>query len=221
MAVVVAAVLGVGALDYTGTVQLGLVERVGITPAKPRSGEVAAEPEVTEHRQASEPRAAPAARTGDRNSLFGSIEESEPAATPAVIDEAAGEQELAAARTGDRRASERAAQLQRGVDLLERELAKVRASAEFPTFQITIRPGGGRAPYSAAERVKLADDFLNSGKRWTAQQLFAINDERARSQTQVNNATTRLKELERQRQSLTARIEKARGDLAALETRTP
>jgi hypothetical protein len=200
-------------LDYTGTVRVGVVERLGIEPMKPASSVPAAGavPSEAGREPATLPDRAPSRAAAGPVELFGGAEPTE-AARPSTSGKADAEIDAAVAPSAvAQRRNEREESLRRGVDLMERELAKIAADEEWPTFQVTIRQRRS-SPYSAAERVKMADDYLRKGG-WTQAQLWEINDERQRSVAQVKNAHTRLKELARKRESINARMTKARSEL--------
>lgn len=219
--VVVAAflVVIVGILaDYTNTLPLGIVERLGLQPSPNTE---TAEPPHTETAEPPPARQAPASDAPASAPLFGE-KELAPAAdrSTAQFPEVSPEQTNQATTEkapaiDERRASERKRSLSQAIGYLEKDLQKVSTDEAPLLFQVTIRRPA-IAPFSAAERIQMADQYLASSRKWTATERLEINDERRRSVTQVNNANQRLKELGEKRQAIKARIEKAQAELEAI-----
>lgn len=199
LASILAVLSGVLVLDYTNTVAIGVVEKLGLDPLKPRTSPTL----LSAERESTQSYASPGGLFGhDASAPSLPSEDSEIAAPPASV-------------APNHITRDRADSLRRGIDLLQRELLKVDSAEIGPLFQITIRKHPFE-PYSAAERVKMADDYLSSGRNWTPTQLVAIHDERTRSIAQVTNAQIRLKELSKKRQSVTVRLEKAQSELGVV-----
>lgn len=206
----VALIAVVTAADYTNFIGLGVVERLGINPRSPRTVPTLIPNDAMQSPSLSSP-------LFDARAEDSSVDAPELAAgdQPVTTSESWEDAPPIAAAPSASRSSQRVDSLRRGIDMMRRDLQEVANDEVWPTFQVTVR-APPREPFSAAERVQMADRYLASSRKWSPTQLVEIHDVRTRSIAQVTNARIRLKELAQKRASLTKRMEKAQTELGAV-----
>lgn len=108
----------------------------------------------------------------------------------------------------------RIAQLDRGLDLMGRELQEAQSAAQSCIWEITVRRNKAR-PYSAAERIELTQEYARNHPNLSAVALQNLKVEHDGAVADFTNAKRRLKELNEKAESLTGRMTKADAERAA------
>lgn len=115
------------------------------------------------------------------------------------------------------------AQLDRGLNLMSRDLAEVRAHESPHRWNLQVRPlpspdnrgdGARSAPFTAAERVMLCEEYARANPGASSQDAYAVNNAHNAALADLANARTRLKELTDKEASLQSRIAKAKAEQA-------